>query len=96
MHKKQGFAAKAGAGGQDMSGFLRDRTDGGNAGRKDQDSLKNSALAGRLSAKSPDVFFDPFNCGRYATDASFYQIMRWRDSAPHRGRGAAGAGDRPG
>ena len=22
-----------------------------------------------------DVFFDPFNRGRYATDASFYQIM---------------------
>ena len=27
------------------------------------------------SAVSGDVFFDPFNRGRYATDASFYQIM---------------------
>ena len=27
------------------------------------------------SAVSGDVLFDPFNRGRYATDASFYQIM---------------------
>ncbi|MGM4892846.1 FAD-binding and (Fe-S)-binding domain-containing protein [Tardiphaga sp. 839_C3_N1_4] len=36
----------------------------------------DSALAARLSREvSGDVFFDPFNRGRYATDASFYQIV---------------------
>jgi FAD/FMN-containing dehydrogenase/Fe-S oxidoreductase len=34
------------------------------------------ALAARLKREiSGDVLFDRFNCGRYATDASFYQIM---------------------
>ncbi|RYX89109.1 MAG: FAD-binding oxidoreductase, partial [Bradyrhizobiaceae bacterium] len=36
----------------------------------------DSALAAKLSREvSGDVFFDAFNRGRYATDASFYQIM---------------------
>jgi FAD/FMN-containing dehydrogenase/Fe-S oxidoreductase len=36
----------------------------------------DSALAAKLAREvSGDVFFDPFNCGRYATDASFYQIV---------------------
>jgi FAD/FMN-containing dehydrogenase/Fe-S oxidoreductase len=36
----------------------------------------DSALAARLSREvSGDVFFDAFNRGRYATDASFYQIV---------------------
>jgi FAD/FMN-containing dehydrogenase/Fe-S oxidoreductase len=40
------------------------------------DSAQNSALAARLRRETTgDVFFDPFNRGRYATDASFYQIM---------------------
>ncbi|HEV7599743.1 MAG TPA: FAD-linked oxidase C-terminal domain-containing protein [Bradyrhizobium sp.] len=35
-----------------------------------------SALAARLSREiTGDVFFDAFNRGRYATDASFYQVM---------------------
>ena len=39
-------------------------------------SAENSALAARLASElSGDVFFDPFSRGRYATDASFYQIM---------------------
>ena len=39
-------------------------------------SATDSALAARLSREvSGDVFFDPFNRGRYATDASFYQIV---------------------
>jgi FAD/FMN-containing dehydrogenase/Fe-S oxidoreductase len=39
-------------------------------------SAENSALSARLSREiTGDVFFDPFNRGRYATDASFYQIM---------------------
>jgi len=37
---------------------------------------ENSALAARLSREiAGDVFFDAFNRGRYATDASFYQIV---------------------
>jgi FAD/FMN-containing dehydrogenase/Fe-S oxidoreductase len=36
----------------------------------------DSALAAKLAREvSGDVFFDPFNRGRYATDASFYQIV---------------------
>jgi FAD/FMN-containing dehydrogenase/Fe-S oxidoreductase len=39
-------------------------------------SAADSALATRLRANvSGDVFFDAFNRGRYATDASFYQIV---------------------
>src|SRR4051812_7947098 len=37
---------------------------------------KSRALSARLSREiTGDVFFDSFNRGRYATDASFYQIM---------------------
>jgi len=44
--------------------------------RKAPDSLENSALAARLSREiAGEVLFDPFSRGRYATDASFYQIM---------------------
>jgi FAD/FMN-containing dehydrogenase/Fe-S oxidoreductase len=36
----------------------------------------DNALAAKLTREvSGDVFFDPFNRGRYATDASFYQIV---------------------
>src|ERR1700712_2874897 len=43
---------------------------------KSQDSAENSALAARLAREiTGDVFFDAFNRGRYATDASFYQIV---------------------
>ncbi len=38
--------------------------------------LKTATLAARLTREiTGDVFFDPFNRGRYATDASFYQMM---------------------
>ncbi len=38
-------------------------------------TAQNSALAARLSREvSGDVLFNPFDLGRYATDASFYQI----------------------
>jgi FAD/FMN-containing dehydrogenase/Fe-S oxidoreductase len=41
-----------------------------------RNSAENSALAARLAREiTGDVFFDAFNRGRYATDASFYQIM---------------------
>ena len=37
---------------------------------------ENSGLAMRLAREiTGDVFFDAFNCGRYPTDASFYQIL---------------------
>jgi FAD/FMN-containing dehydrogenase/Fe-S oxidoreductase len=43
---------------------------------KTGNSAENSALAARLCREiTGDVFFDAFNRGRYATDASFYQIM---------------------
>ncbi|MFH1343648.1 MAG: FAD-linked oxidase C-terminal domain-containing protein [Pseudomonadota bacterium] len=43
---------------------------------KSKDSAENSALAARLAREiTGDVLFDPFNRGRYATDASFYQVM---------------------
>src|SRR5262245_54722083 len=43
---------------------------------KSQKTAGNSALAARLSREiTGDVYFDAFNRGRYATDASFYQIM---------------------
>ncbi|WGS02751.1 FAD-binding protein [Bradyrhizobium sp. ISRA443] len=43
---------------------------------KSQSSADSSPLAGRLRREiTGDVFFDAFNRGRYATDASFYQIM---------------------
>src|ERR1700749_2027242 len=39
-------------------------------------TLEGSKLQDKLSREmTGDVFFDAFNRGRYATDASFYQIM---------------------
>src|SRR5260370_32823006 len=43
---------------------------------KSQNSAENSDLAARLAYEtSGEVLFDAFSRGRYATDASFYQIM---------------------
>src|SRR5205085_7681338 len=43
---------------------------------KTKNSAENSALVARLRREiTGDVLFDRFNRGRYATDASFYQIM---------------------
>ena len=43
---------------------------------KPQISAENSRLAARFAREiTGDVFFDAFNRGRYATDASFYQIL---------------------
>ena len=40
------------------------------------DPLKQSSLAARLATDvAGDIMFDAFNRGRYATDASFYQIV---------------------
>lgn len=46
------------------------------ASKPDSDTANHSALAQRLRREvTGDVFFDTFNRGRYATDASFYQIL---------------------
>lgn len=43
---------------------------------KSQESAKKDSLAARLAREiTGDVLFDAFSRGRYATDASFYQIM---------------------
>lgn len=43
---------------------------------KSQESAKKDGLAARLAREvTGDVLFDDFSRGRYATDASFYQIM---------------------
>jgi FAD/FMN-containing dehydrogenase/Fe-S oxidoreductase len=43
---------------------------------KSRHSAETSALAARLRHEiTGDIFFDAFNRGRYATDASFYQIL---------------------
>src|SRR4029078_8032203 len=44
-------------------------------GQKMPDASPSKIEARLKAAISGDVFFDPFNRGRYATDASFYQIM---------------------
>jgi len=44
---------------------------GGGMSRKDSVTLEDR-LAREITG---DVFFDAFNRGRYATDASFYQIL---------------------
>jgi FAD/FMN-containing dehydrogenase len=44
--------------------------------RKSWNSAENSALSSRLARDiTGEVLFDPFSRGRYATDASFYQMM---------------------
>lgn len=43
---------------------------------KSENSAESSTVAARLRREiTGDVFFDRFNRGRYATDASFYQVM---------------------
>ncbi|WP_198964177.1 FAD-binding and (Fe-S)-binding domain-containing protein [Bradyrhizobium sp. Y36] len=43
---------------------------------KSPESAQKNGLAARLAREiTGDVLFDPFSRGRYATDASFYQIM---------------------
>src|SRR6202049_4900983 len=70
-------------------GLRRTRAGRGDRVRAPADTMKKTSSSGdgmteagstrlreRLSREiTGDVFFDPFNRGRYATDASFYQIM---------------------
>jgi FAD/FMN-containing dehydrogenase/Fe-S oxidoreductase len=77
MHKKQGFALPSRiAAGKTRLDIQESRIMAAPRAEKSQDSAENSRLAARLARETTgDVFFDAFNRGRYATDASFYQIL---------------------
>ena len=77
MHRKQGFALPSLtlAGKRQTSTHEIEAMAATRAG-KPQNSVENSRLAARLAGEiTGDVFFDEFSRGRYATDASFYQIL---------------------
>ena len=77
MHKKQGFALpRRTPAGKTLRITHETKAMAATGAEKSQNSAENSALAVRLAREiTGDVFFDAFNRGRYATDASFYQIM---------------------
>jgi len=77
MHKKQGFALpRRTLAGKTFQSNHEIEPMAATGPEKSPDSAGNSGLAARLSREiTGDVFFDAFNRGRYATDASFYQIM---------------------
>lgn len=76
MHKKQGSLAKGRDGRQDGAGEQRERTMAAEVAGKSPESVQTDRLAARLAREiTGDVLFDPFSRGRYATDASFYQIV---------------------
>lgn len=76
MHKKQGSLAKGRDGRQDGAGKRRERTMAAEVAGKSPESVQTDRLAARLAREiTGDVLFDPFSRGRYATDASFYQIV---------------------
>lgn len=54
----------------------RERTMAAEVAGKSPESVQTDRLAARLAREiTGDVLFDPFSRGRYATDASFYQIV---------------------
>src|SRR5689334_17400825 len=70
------FLPSRGPEGKTVQGHLVRPSMTARGAEKSQKTAGNSALAARLSREiTGDVFFDAFNRGRYATDASFYQIM---------------------
>lgn len=76
MHKKQGSLAKGRDGRQDGAGEQRERTMAAEVAGNSPESVQTDRLAARLAREiTGDVLFDPFSRGRYATDASFYQIV---------------------
>jgi len=77
MHKKQGFALPSLIpAGKKLPGIQESRIMAVPRAEKPQNSAENGRLAARLARETTgDVFFDAFNRGRYATDASFYQIL---------------------
>ena len=59
-----------------MPANRRVRTMAAEVAGKSPESVQADRLAARLArAMTGDVLFDAFNRGRYATDASFYQIV---------------------
>ena len=77
MHKKRGSACQAGPRqARDGVAFDEIKAMAAPGAEKSRNSAENSSLAMRLAPEiTGDVFFDAFNRGRYATDASFYQIL---------------------
>ena len=77
MHKKQGFVLpRLTPAGKTFRGIREIEPMAATGAEKSQNSAENSGLAACLAREiTGDVFFDAFNRGRYATDASFYQIM---------------------
>ena len=77
MHKKQGFALPSLIpAGKTLPDIQESRVMVAPRAEKPHNSAENSRLAARLAREiTGDVFFDAFNRGRYATDASFYQIL---------------------
>jgi FAD/FMN-containing dehydrogenase/Fe-S oxidoreductase len=77
MHGKRGSACQARPR-QARDGLALDEINAMAApgAEKSRNSAENSGLALRLAREiTGDVFFDAFNRGRYATDASFYQVL---------------------
>lgn len=63
-------------GGKTVPANGRERTMAAEVAGKSPESVQADRLAARLArAMTGDVLFDAFNRGRYATDASFYQIV---------------------
>lgn len=63
-------------GGKTGAANRQERTMAAEVPGKSQESAKKDGLATRLAREvTGDVLFDAFSRGRYATDASFYQIM---------------------
>ena len=77
MHKKQGFALPSRIpAGKTRLDIQESKVMAAPRAEKSQNPAENSRLAARLARETTgDVFFDAFNRGRYATDASFYQIL---------------------
>src|SRR5204863_7614261 len=77
MHKRQGFALpRRTLAGKTFRTIHESEPMAATGPEKSQNSAENSNLAARLArGVTGDGFFDAFNCGRYATDASFYQVM---------------------
>src|SRR5689334_12396328 len=70
------FLPSRGPEGKTVQGHLVRPSMAARGAEKSANPAENSALAARLSREiTGDVLFDAFNRGRYATDASFYQIM---------------------
>ncbi|MGY4350457.1 FAD/FMN-containing dehydrogenase/Fe-S oxidoreductase [Bradyrhizobium sp. GM7.3] len=67
---------RAVTGGKTGATNRQERTMAAEVPGKSQESAKKDGLAARLARDvTGDVLFDAFSRGRYATDASFYQIM---------------------